>query len=417
MLFQNARLIDPLSGHDGEGDLRVRGQDIIETGTGLAQSDGEQVIDCTGKILAPALIDLRCSASLSSTGRSGLMATAKAGAAGGYGTLVISPDSALDRPEAFAALEAASIETAVKLLPSARLIDDNDDMGEIGLMLRNGAAFVGDGGRAVADSRLLRRALSYAATFDAWTSLRIDEPYLAKDSCAHESDLALRLGLSARPGLAERMAIERSSALAELTGAKLILDRVTTEHGIRALSSARTRGLELVASAPITHLVFNEIDTASYDSRYRLDPPLRSEEDRLALIRAIADGEIDILVSDHLACTGEAKAHPFPEAVPGSANLEAVLPAICQLVAQDELSWLEALRPLTSNPAQLLDLDQGQLTPGSPADLVLFDPNKPVVHRADALECSAPSAFENRRLCGEVLITLSNGAIVYQLLG
>ena len=213
------------------------------------------------------------------------------------------------------------------------------------------------------------------------------------------------------------MAIERSSALAELTGAKLILDRVTTEHGIRALSSARTRGLELVASAPITHLVFNEIDTASYDSRYRLDPPLRSEEDRLALIRAIADGEIDILVSDHLACTGEAKAHPFPEAVPGSANLEAVLPAICQLVAQDELSWLEALRPLTSNPAQLLDLDQGQLTPGSPADLVLFDPNKPVVHRADALECSAPSAFENRRLCGEVLITLSNGAIVYQLLG
>lgn len=417
MLFQNARLIDPLSGHDDLGDLRVRGQDIVETGTALLPADDEQVIDCAGKILAPSLIDLRCTASLSSTGLSGLVSTAKAGAAGGFGTLIISPDSGLDRPEAFAALEAASIETPVKLLPSGRLIDEVDELGEIGLMLRSGAAFVGDGGRAVADSRLLRRALSYAATFDTWTSVRVDDPFLSQDSCSHESDLALRLGFSARPALAERMAIERACALAELTGAKLILDRVTTEHGLDALADARMRGLDLAASVPITHLIFNEVDTASFDARYRLDPPLRSEEDRLALIRAIAQGEIDLLISDHLACTGESKAHPFPEAAPGSANLEAVLPALCQLVANRELSWIEALRPLTSNPAQLLDLDQGQLTPGSPADLVLFDPDKPIVHRADSLECSAPSAFENRRLCGEVLITLSNGAIVYQLFG
>jgi dihydroorotase len=287
-------------------------------------------------------------------------------------------------------------------------------MGEIGLMLRAGAAFIGDGGAAIADTRLARRILAYASTFDAWISLRAEEPHLARGTCAHESDLAMRLGLPARPGAGERLAIERAAALCELTGAQLMIDRITTQDGLTALAAARARGLELAATAPVTHFIFNEVDAGGFDSRFRLEPPLRGEADRLALIDALANGDLDAVVSDHHASTGEAKAHPFPEAEPGSANLEALLPALCTLAADGRLSLIDALRPVTSGPAELLGLDQGRLEPGAPADLVVFDPEAPVVYGRNSLVCGASSAFENRRLFGKVLITIVEGAIIYQ---
>ena len=208
--------------------------------------------------------------------------------------------------------------------------------------------------------------------------------------------------------------MERGAALCELTGARLMFDRITTAEGLGALAAARSRGLELAATAPITHFIFNEVDAGGFDSRFRLEPPLRSETDRLALIEALADGDLDAVVSDHRASTGEAKAHPFPEAEAGSANLEALLPALCTLAADGRLSLVDALRPVTSGPAELLGLDQGRLEPGAPADLVVFDPDAPVVYGRGGLECDASSAFENRRLFGKVLITIIEGAIIHQ---
>ncbi len=174
------------------------------------------------------------------------------------------------------------------------------------------------------------------------------------------------------------------------------------------------RELDIAATTPITHLIFNEMDAGGFDARFRLEPPLRREEDRLALIEALAGGTIAALVSDHRTCTGESKAHPFPEAAPGSANLEALLPALCTLVAEGRLSLLDALWPVTAGPADLFGLDQGCLAPGSPADLVVFDPDAPVVYGRGERVCIASSAFENRRMAGKVLITLVEGAIIYQ---
>jgi dihydroorotase len=227
----------------------------------------------------------------------------------------------------------------------------------------------------------------------------------------------MRLGLAARPAAGERMAIDRAAALAELTGARLLLDRITTAEGLSALQSARSKGLEIAATAPITHFIFNEVDTASYDARYRLDPPLRSEADRDALIEALNTGAIDAIVSDHRACTGEAKGHPFPEAEAGAATLEALLPALCSLVADERVELIDALRAVTSGPADLLGLPQGRLDIGAPADLVAFNPDQPNVYGRDGLSCEAPSAFENRRLVGKVLITFVNGAIINQPTG
>jgi len=419
VLFTGARLIDPASGHDGPGDLRVRSGVIAEIAPQLSPQPGEQVIALDGKVLAPALIDLCCHADPAGTGASGIDATARAAAAGGIGTLVLSPASGagLSKPEHFTAVENAALTSPVRLLASGLAIDAKGEMGEIGLMLRAGAVFVGDGGTPCTDTRLVRRILAYASGFDGWVSLACEDAFLARESCASESDLAMRLGLNARPPVSERIAVERNAALAELTGARLIFDRVTTRDGLDAVKSARARGLEVAGTAPVTHLVFNEVDTGGFDARYRLEPPLRSEEDRQALIEALAGGDIEAVVSGHLACTAEAKAHPFPEAVAGTASLEALLPALCTLAADGRITLIDALRAVTSGPADLLGLDQGRLEPGAAADLVIFDPDAPVVYGRAGLECDAPSAFAGRRLSGRVLITLVEGAIIYQLEG
>ncbi len=262
-LIRNARLIDPASGRDALGDLRFQDGLIEAVGGTLTAQDDEAVIDLEGAVLAPALIDLRCQTNPRSSGRAGLAATAQAAAAGGVGTIVVAPDPDLSTPESFAPIDNAALTSPVRILPAGLLVDEAGEMGEIGLMLRAGAALLGDGGRPIPDTRLARRALSYAATFEAWSSLRAEDPDLARGTCAHEGDLAMRLGLSARPGGAERMAIDRAAALAELTGARLLLDRITTAEGLTALQTARAKGLEIAATAPITHFIFNEVDTAS----------------------------------------------------------------------------------------------------------------------------------------------------------
>ncbi len=414
MLFRQARLIDPASNHDGLGALRVRAGDIVEIADDLQPLDGEDVIDLGGKALAPALIDMRVEASISAGGAAGLTATAQAAAAGGVGTILLHAQPGLSRPERFAAIEAAALDCPVNLLPTGVLVDEAGELGEAGLMMRAGAALLSDGGRPIRDAALARRALSYASTFDAWTALRAEDADLAVGTCAHEGDLAMRLGLPARPAAGERLAIERGAVLAELTGAQILFDRVTTAEGLSALRQARARGLEIAATAPVTHLMFNAVDTGAFDARYRLEPPLRDEEDRLTLIAALAEGDIDILVSDHRACTGESKAHPFPEAEAGSANLEALLPALCTLAADSRVRLVDALRAVTSTPAQLLGLAQGRLEPGAPADLVAFDPDAPTVYGRSGLSCEASSAFEGRRLTGRVLITMVNGVMIHQ---
>jgi dihydroorotase len=416
-LFRQARLIDPASNHDGLGALRVRAGEIVEIADDLQPLDGEDVIDLAGKALAPALIDMRVQASLRTDGGSGIATTAQAAAAGGVGTILLHANPGLSGPERFSAIDAAALDCPVNLLPTGVLIDESGELGEAGLMMRAGAVLLSDGGRPIRDTALARRALSYASTFDAWIGLRAEDGDLAAGSCAHEGDLAMRLGLPARPAAGERLAIERGAILAELTGAQILFDRITTAEGLAALRHARARGLEIAASAPVTHLMFNAVDTGSFDARYRLEPPLRDEDDRLALITALADGDIDIIVSDHRACTGESKAHPFPEAEPGSASLEALLPALCTLAADGRVRLVDALRAVTSTPAQMLGLPQGRLEPGAPADLVAFDPDAPTIYGRSRLMCRASSAFESRRMTGRVLITMVNGVMIHQPTG
>jgi len=195
---------------------------------------------------------------------------------------------------------------------------------------------------------------------------------------------------------------------------RFLVDQISTEGALGGLARARGRGLEVAISVSINHLCFNEVDIGDYRTFYRLDPPLRTEVDRRALVGAVREGLIDAITSAHRPAPAEDKRRPFAEAAPGAIGLETLLPAALTLHHQEGLELLDVLRPLTSGPAALLGLEAGTLAQGAPADLVLFDPNAPVVVDAQTLRSkSKNSPFDGRRLQGRVLRTWVGGREVH----
>ncbi len=408
-----ARIIDPATGFDGPGGLLMEDGLIAAVGAGVSPPEGAEVMDARGLCLAPALVDLKARAcEPGDAAAETLDDTLRAAARGGIGTVVLDASSGrgVASPETVEWIAARALGAPVRLLASGLALCDGE-MAEIGLMLRAGAVYVSDGGTPIADTSLARRIVSYASPFEAWVSLRAEDAHLSAGTCASEGDLAARLGLPARPAASERLAVERAETLAELTGGRILLDGVTTAAGLDALASARARGLDLAATAPISHLAFNAVDAGGYDAAYRFEPPLREPDDREALIEAVKSRMIDAVVSAHAPQTEDAKAHPFPDASPGAPALEDMLPALLSLAAEGRLSLLEALRPVTSAPAELIGLPQGRIAEGAPADLILFDAAAPRPMR----EPRRNDPFARRRMTGRVLMIFVEGAIIHQL--
>jgi dihydroorotase len=416
--FRNARIVDPASGHDALGSLRVIDGQIDDIGDGLAHDDDE-IIDANGAILCPALIDLRAAIEPAFTPSGETLDTlAPAAAAGGIGTIIVSPTSQMpiDTPEIVGGLKSAALPNPVRILIAggATRTLDGSTLSEIGLMAECGAVFVSQGDRPVTDTAALRNLFNYAAGFELWIACPAREPFLSAGSVATESEAAARYGLVVEPASAERLAIDRLATLAELTGARLMIDRVSTAEGLDALSRARQRGIEICATAAIANLTLNAVDADGLDPAYRLTPPLRSEDDRRALVAAIANGQIDAIVSDHRPICLDEKAQPFADASPGSIGVETLLAALLRLVHEGELDLVDALRPLTSGPADLLSLVQGRLEAGAPADLVLIDGDAPWIFDAGkGRSARRNAAWQNRRFQGQVLMTMVGGGMVY----
>ncbi|MEM9964710.1 MAG: dihydroorotase [Asticcacaulis sp.] len=420
----NARLIDPESGYDGPGSLIVADgviTQIIHSAHLPSGSSDLKVIDCNGHVLAPGLIDLRVK-----TGEPGaepketLKSASLAAAAGGVTSMVVQPDTdpVIDEPALvdFILRRARDIEL-VHVYPAGAATKGHNGkkMAEIGLMHDAGAVYFTDVEHPIVNSKTLQRVLSYANGFNALVAHRPKEPWLSEGAVATSGEMASRMGLSGVSALAERIALERDLALVELTGARLLVDQITTSESVSAIKRARARGLEVFASASINHLVFNEYDIGDYRTFYRLDPPLRSENDRLALTDALADGVIDVVVSNHSPAPAEDKRLPFSEATAGAIGLQTLLPALIGLHHDRDIPLIDLLRTVTSNPANLIGLEAGRLSVGAPADLVLVDIDAPFsLREKDILSKSKNSPFENRTLQGKVELTLVDGRIVYQ---
>ena len=423
--FNNARLVDPETGYDGPGAVVVSGGVIADIARGRDFTDlssDVRVIDCNGGMLAPGLVDLRVK-----TGEPGaetketLRSAAQAAAAGGVTSIVVQPDTdpAVDDPSVvdFILRRAQDIESCHILAAGAATKGlRGEQMAEIGLMRDAGARYITDVDRPIIDSKVMRRILSYAASFGMALAHRPQDPWLSKGGAATEGEFASRLGLPSAPAASERIGLERDLTLAELSGGRLLVDQITCGAALEALARAKGRGVNALATASINHLSFNELDIGDYRTFARMDPPLRAEDDRQALIEALASGLVDIVVSAHAPAPAEDKRLPFDEATPGGVGLETLLPALLSLYHDGRLPLVALMRTVTLAPARFLGLPTGRLASGAPADLVLCDLNAPVIIDADKLVSkSKNSPFDGRRLQGEVVMTVCGGVIVHRI--
>jgi dihydroorotase len=424
LAFVNARLVDPASGYDGPGAVVVTEGVIADVAQAPALgslSPDVEVVDAGGALLIPGLIDIRVK-----TGEPGaepketLKSAAQAAAAGGVTTMVVQPDThpVMDEPSVvdFILRRARDIEL-VNVYPAGAATKgaEGERIAEIGLMHEAGCLYVTDADRPIVDSKVFRRVLAYAAAFGTPVAHRPADPWLSAGAAASEGEFASRMGLPAVPAVAEKIMLERDLALVELTGARLIVDQVTTAAALESLERGLARGLPVTATTSINHLSFNEIDIGDYRTFCKLDPPLRSEDDRQAVIDAIASGLIQVVVSAHAPAPAEDKRRPYDEAAPGAVGLQTLLPALLAFHHEGRIPLIDLIRTVTAAPARLLGLPGGRIAKGAPADLVLCNPDTPVVIDADKLVSkSKNSPFDGRRLQGRVLRTVVDGRTVYQ---
>ncbi|MEP4196649.1 MAG: dihydroorotase [Aliishimia sp.] len=416
--FINARLLDPEAGTETMGALTVSfGTIQALDGSAPAKAD---IVDCKGKILAPGIVDIgvkvcepgeRHKESYASAGR--------AAAAGGITTMVTRPDTdpTIDTPEILEFVtRRASVDAPVNVLPMAALTKERAgrEMTEIGFLMDAGAVAFTDCDHVVTNTKVLLRALSYAKSCDALVVGHIQEPILSKGAAATSGKFASLRGLPAVSPMAERMGLDRDIALLEMTGARYHVDQITTARALPALERAKANGLDITAGTSIHHLTLNALDVSDYRTFFKLKPPLRDEDDRLAVVEAVANGLIDVISSMHTPQDEESKRLPFEEAASGAVALETLLPAAMRLVHAGYMDLPTLWRALSSNPAKRLGLSSGRLTEGAPADLILFDPDAPFILDRMALKSKSKNTpFDTARLQGKVLGTWVAGTRVF----
>lgn len=414
-LLRNARLIDPEAGSVTLGWLRIEGRQIAEIGQG-PRAGG---IDCQGACLAPGIIDIGVKVGEPGERHKESFRTAgRAAAAGGVTTMVTRPDTAtpIDTPEVLEFVtRRAQEDAAVKVRPMAALTKAREgrEMTEIGFLIDAGAVAFCDGD-AVCPTRVLSRCMTYARSLDALILGHPQDPGLSHGGAVTSGKFASLRGLPAVSPMAERMGLERDLALVEMTGVRYHADQITTAAALPALARAKAAGLDVTAGVSIHHLTLNAFDVGDYRTFFKVKPPLRDEDDRVAMVAAVRDGLIDIICSMHTPQDEESKRLPFEAAASGAVGLETLLPAALRLYHAEALSLPELFRALALNPARRFGLAGGRLCPGAPADLVMFDPDTPYVLDRFALQSKSKNTpFDGQRMQGRVLRTWVDGAVVY----
>ena len=424
ILLANARLVDPSRDLDGPGDVLIADGVIRDSRRGIGAAgvpEGTDIVNCAGKIVAPGLIDMRAFVGEPGAGHRETFASAsRAAAAGGITTIVCQPDTSpvIDNSATVDFVLRRARDTAiVNIHPMAALTKGlaGTEMTEIGLLKAAGAVAFTDGARSVMNAQVMRRALTYARDFDALIVHHTEDPHLVGEGVMNEGEFSARLGLMGIPAAAEAVVLERDMRLVALTGGRYHAASLTSAESLDVLKRARDGGLQVTASASINHLTLNENDIGPYRTFLKLAPPLRSEDDRRALVAALASGLIDVVMSDHNPQDVETKRLPFAEAAAGAVGLETMLPAALRLVHNGELDFKTLIRAMSTRPAELLGLPGGTLRAGAPADIIVIDPDTPwVLDPADLKSQCKNTPFDEARFSGRVLRTVIGGRTVYE---
>jgi len=420
--FTNLRLLDPQAGTLEPAAVLVRNGVIAEVLDGDATApDGAEVIDCGGHILASGIVDIGVKVcEPGERHKESYRSAGLAASAGGVTTMVTRPDTdpAIDSPETLEFVTRRANEAApVNVVPMAALTKGREgrEMTEIGFLMDAGAAAFTDCDRVVTDTKVFSRALTYARSLGALVIAHPQDPGLSKGAAVTSGKFASLRGLPAVSPMAERMGLDRDIALIEMTGARYHADQITTARALPALERAKRNGLDITAGVGIHHLTLNALDVADYRTFFKVKPPLRDEEDRIAVVEAVASGLIDIICSMHTPQDEESKRLPFEEAASGAVGLETLLPAALRLVHAEMMDLPTLWRALSLNPAKRLGLPGGRIAVGAPADMVLFNPDAPfVLDRATLRSKSRNTPFDGMRMQGKVVATYVAGSCVYE---
>lgn len=422
-VFTNARIIDPDTSTDIRGQLIIENGVIADYGQSLHSgnsSDGVDVIDCEGHVLAPGLIDMRVFVGEPGAEQKETLASAsRAAAAGGVTTLICMPntDPIIDDVALVDFIERRARDTAiVHVHPMAALTKGlkGDQMTEIGLLAEAGAVGFTEGNKSLTNAQIMRRAMTYASNFDALIAQHAEEPSLANAGVMNEGELATRLGLPGVPSAAETIMVERDLRLLELTRARYHLSQISSAATLEIVHKAKDAGHAMTCAVSAHHLALNENDVAHYRTFFKTSPPLRREEDRMALVAGLSAKTIDVIVSSHDPQAPENKRLPFAQAAFGVVGLETLLAVALELYHNGHLALMDVLRAVTSRPAEILGLPAGRLKKGSPADLVLIDLDRPFVVNAETLRSNTKNTpFDGHRFQGRVVKTFVDGVVVY----
>lgn len=419
--LRNGRLIDPANGIDAVTDLHLADGRVLAIGAAPADFQPERQLDLRGLVICPGLIDL-C-ARLREPGheqKATIASETRAAAASGITTLCCPPDThpVIDTPAV-----AQLISQTAKRLGHARVLPagavtqglDGHNITEMAALKHAGCPVLSQANRPLRNAQVQRRALEYAATFGLTVFLHPCDPDLCEGGCVHEGRVSTRLGLPGIPEAAETVAVARDLALAEQTGARIHFRGLSTARAVEMLTEARRRGVRASGDVSLHQLFFTEDAVSSFDANYHLIPPLRTAADRDALRGALARGELTAICSDHQPHDADAKLAPFPETAPGISALETLLPLALRLVAAGVLDMPSVIARLTVGPAEILGRHLGQLAPGAPADVCVFDPAAVWTPTAATLISQGHhSPFFGQEMRGQVVLTLLGGRIVFE---
>lgn len=413
----NARLIDPETGRDEAGGLIMDAGGIVDMGPHLLQGAREDVelIDCGGHVVMPGLIDMQVSVGEpGAEHRETLKTAGRAAIAGGVTSMVTMANVGenLDDVALIEFLRQRAVNARVKVLPMAALTKGlaGKEMAEIGLLKAAGAVAFSNGGRSVRSASLMNRLLRYAKDFDGLVVHHVEDPDLASEGVMNAGEMAARLGLKGVPTVAETIMLERDLRLVEIVGGRYHAAQLTCAQSLDVMRSAKARGLPVTAGISVNHLTLNETDVGPYRSFFKMRPPLRSEDDRMACVEALTDGTINVIVSAHDPQDADVKRRPFADAADGAVGLDTLLPAALRLYHSGVCDLMTVLRAMTSNPASLLNRPEGRLAIGAPADVILVDLDVPWVLNPTQLKSrSQNTPFEGAKLQGRVLRTFVAG--------